>query len=163
MAGSVLVLSGSRDDVSAPLYEGLLLFHLGERAGAERQFKAVLELDPTNASASAYMSLLALQRGDGAKARTFATRAVTGGRQMPIAHLANGFALAEGKQVEPAKRSLRDALTLAPALLSAEVKLAELELASNRESARARLVKLAGLDASYLTTKRLLFITDQRG
>jgi hypothetical protein len=82
---------------------------------------------------------------------------------MPIAHLANGVALAEGKQVEPAKRSLRDALTLAPALLSAEVKLAELELASNRESARARLVKLAGLDASYLTTKRLLFITDQRG
>jgi hypothetical protein len=82
---------------------------------------------------------------------------------MPIAHLANGLALAEGKQVEPAKRSLRDALALAPATLSAEVKLAELELASNPESARGRLVKVAGLDPSYLITKRLLFITDKRG
>jgi len=163
MNGTVLALSTSRDDVSAPLYEGLLLFHLGERAGAERQFKAVLELDPNNAGAAAYMSLLALQRGDGAKARTFATRAVATGRQMPVAHLANGLALAESKQVEPAKRSLRDALALAPGMLSAEVRLAELELASNRESARARLVKVAGLDSAYLPAKRLLFITDQRG
>jgi tetratricopeptide (TPR) repeat protein len=164
MAGSVLVLQASREDVSAPLYEGLLLFHLGERAGAERQFKAVLDLDPNNAAASSYMALLALQRGDGAKARTFGARAVASGRQMPIAHLANGLALAaEGKQVEPAKRSLRDALTLAPATLSAEVKLAELELTSNPESARGRLVKAAGLDPSYLIAKRLLFITDQRG
>jgi tetratricopeptide (TPR) repeat protein len=163
MAGSVLVLSASRDDVSAPLYEGLLLFHLGERAGAERQFKAVIELDPNNAPASAYMALLALQRGDGAKARTFGARAVAAGRQNAIAHLANGLALADGKQSEPAKRSLREALALAPTLLSAEVKLAELELASNQESARQRLVKVAGLDPAYLIAKRLLFITDQRG
>jgi tetratricopeptide (TPR) repeat protein len=163
MAGSVLVLSASRDDVSAPLYEGLLLFHLGDRAGAERQFKAVLDLDPNNAGASAYMALLALQRGDEARARTFAARAVAVGRQNAIAHLANGLALAEGKQLELAKRSLRDALALAPTLLSAEVKLAELELASNQESARQRLVKVAGLDPAYLIAKRLLFITDQRG
>ena len=82
---------------------------------------------------------------------------------MPVAHLAHGLALAESKQVEPAKRSLRDALTLAPTLLSAEVKLAELELASNREAAQARLMKVAGLDAAYLPAKRLIFITDQRG
>jgi tetratricopeptide (TPR) repeat protein len=149
--------------VSAPLYEGLLLFHLGERAGAERQFKAVLDPDPNNAAASAYMALLALQRSDEAKARTFGARAVAAGRQMPITHLANGLALAESKQVEPAKRSLRDALALAPSLLSAEAKLAEMELATNRESARGRLVKVAGLDPAYLIAKRLLFITDQRG
>jgi len=162
-AGSILVLQASREDVSAPLYEGLLLFHLGERSGAERQFKAVLDLDPNNAAASSYMALLALQRGDGGKARIFGTRAVAAGRQMPIAHLANGLALAEGKQVEPAKRSLRDALALAPGTLSAEVKLAELELTSNPDTARGRLVKVAGLDPSYLIAKRLLFITDQRG
>jgi len=163
MAGSVLVLQASKDDLSAPLYEGLLLFHLGERAGAERLFKAVLDLDPNNAAASSYMALLALQRGDGGKARTFSARAVAAGRQNPIAHLANGLALAEGKQVEPAKRSLRDTLALAPATLSAEVKLAELELATNPDSARGRLVKVAGLDPAYLIAKRLLFITDQRG
>ncbi|KFE62219.1 tetratricopeptide repeat protein [Hyalangium minutum] len=163
MNGSVEVLSTSREDVSGPLYEGLLLFHLGDRAGAERELKAVLELDPSNAGAAAYMALLSLQRGDAAKARTFATRAVAAGRQMPIAHLANGLALVASKQVEPAKRSLRDALNLAPALLSAEVKLAELEVASNKEAAQARLLKVLGLDSSYLSAKRLLFITDQRG
>jgi tetratricopeptide (TPR) repeat protein len=163
MAGSILALATGKDDVGASLYEGVLLVHMGDRAGAERLFKEVLELDPSNAGAVAYMSLLALQRGDGNKARVFATRAVAAGRQMPIAHLANGLALAEGKQVEQAKRSLRDALSLAPGLLSAEVKLAELELASNRESARARLVKVAGLDPTYLAVKRLLFMMDQRG
>lgn len=163
MNGSVEVLSTSREDVSGPLYEGLLLFHLGDRAGAERELKSVLELDPSNAGAAAYMALLSLQRGDTAKARSFSARAVATGRQMPIAHLANGLVLAESKQVEPAKRSLRDALTLAPTLLSAEVKLAELELASNKDSAQARLMKVVGLDSSYLPAKRLLFTTDQRG
>ncbi|MBN1209348.1 MAG: zinc-ribbon domain-containing protein [Myxococcaceae bacterium] len=163
MAGSILALKSSREDVAAPLYEGFLLQRLGDRAGAERLFKAVLELDPNNGGAAAYLSLLALQRGDGSKARTFGARAVAAGRQMPIAHLANGLALAEGKQVEPAKKALREALTLAPTMLSAEVKLAELELASDRGSARARLVKVAGLDPSYLAAKRLLFTTDQRG
>jgi Tfp pilus assembly protein PilF len=159
----VEVLSTSREDVSGPLYEGLLLFHLGDRAGAEREFKDVLELDPSNAGAAAYMALLSLQRGDAAKARSFSARAVAAGRQMPVAHLANGLAMLESKQVEPAKRSLRDALTLAPGLLSAEVKLAELEMASNKEAAQARLLKVVGLDSSYLPAKRLLFITDQRG
>jgi tetratricopeptide (TPR) repeat protein len=163
MNGSILALKSSREDVAAPLYEGFLLQRLGERAGAERLFKAVLDFDPNNGGAVAYMSLLALQRGDGAKARTFGARAVAVGRQMPIAHLANGLALAEGKQVEPAKKALRDALTLAPTMLSAEVKLAELELASDRGSARSRLVKVAGLDPAYLPAKRLLFTTDQRG
>jgi tetratricopeptide (TPR) repeat protein len=163
MNGSVAALSSGREDVSAPLYEGLLLFHLGDRAGAEREFKDVLEMDPSNAGAAAYMALLALQRGEAGKARVFSSRAVVAGRQMPVAHLANGLALAAARQAEPAKRSLRDALTLAPTLLSAEVKLAELELTSNRESAQSRLVKVVGLDASYLSAKRLLFMTDQRG
>lgn len=163
MNGSVKVLSTSREDVSGPLYEGLLLFHLGDRGGAERELKSVLELDPSNAGASAYMALLSLQRGDTAKARIFAARAVATGRQMPIAHLANGLVLSEAKQMEPAKRSLRDALTLAPTLLSAEVKLAELELASNKDSSQARLMKVVGLDSAYLPAKRLLFTTDQRG
>lgn len=162
MAGSIQALATGKDDVGASLYEGLLLLHIGDRAGAERLFKGVLELDPNNAGAAAYLSLLALQRGDGAKARTFATRAVTTGRQMPIAHVANGLALAEAKQVEPAKRSLREALSLAPGMLSAEVKLDELDMAARPTEAREHLVKVAGLDPTYLPAKRLLFMTDQR-
>ncbi len=78
MAGSIQALSTGKDDVAASLYEGLLLFHLGDRAGAERLFKEVLELDPNNAGAAAYLSLLALQRGDGNKARSL-RRAGRGG------------------------------------------------------------------------------------
>jgi cellulose synthase operon protein C len=44
------------------------------------------------------------------------------------------------------------------------VKLAELEAASNhRDSARARLLKVVGIDPSYLAAKRLLFLLDRRG
>jgi tetratricopeptide (TPR) repeat protein len=161
--GSILALASGSVDVAAPLYEGLLLFHIGDRSGAERLWREVLELDPNNAGAAAYMAIVALDRGDGAKARTLAARAVAAGRQMPIAHLANGLALAQAKQVEPAKRALRDTLALAPTMLSAEVKLAELEMGSSRDSARERLVKVAGLDPAYLPAKRLLFTTDQRG
>jgi predicted Zn finger-like uncharacterized protein len=162
MAGSIQALGSSKDDLGASLYEGLLLYHLGERPGAERLFKEVLELDPNNGGAAAYLSLLALQKGEGNKARTLAARAVVVGRQMPVAHLAQGLALLEGKQVEPAKRALRDALSLAPRMLSAEVKLAELDLTAHPEDARERLVRVAGLDPTYLPAKRLLFTTDQR-
>jgi len=163
MQGSVLALASGSVDVAAPLYEGLLLFHLGDKAGAERLWSDVLELDPNNVGAAAYMSLVAMQRGDVAKARSLSARAVAGGRQQPIAHLANGLALAAAKQVEPAKRALRDALSLAPTMLSAEVKMAELEMSSSPDSARGRLVKVAGLDPAYLPAKRLLFMTDKRG
>jgi tetratricopeptide (TPR) repeat protein len=163
MQGSILALASGSVDVAAPLYEGLLLFHLGERSGAERLWRGVLELDPNNAGAAAYLALVALERGDVNKAKGLSARAVAAGRQQPIAHLANGLVLAEAKQVEPAKRALRDALTLAPTLLSAEVELAELEMSSNPGSARARLVKVAGLDPAYLAAKRLLFTTDKRG
>jgi tetratricopeptide (TPR) repeat protein len=161
--GSILALASGSVDVAAPLYEGLLLFHLGDRAGAERLWSEVLELDPNNVGAAAYMAMMAMQRGEVAKARGLSARAVAAGRQQPVAHLANGLVLAAAKQVEPAKRSLRDALSLAPTLLSAEVKLAELEMSSNRDSARERLVKVAGLDPAYLPAKRLLFIMDKRG
>jgi tetratricopeptide (TPR) repeat protein len=163
MEGSILALASGSVDVAAPLYEGLLLFHIGDRSDAERLWRDVLELDPNNAGAAAYLSLVALQRGEVAKARTLGARAVAAGRQQAIAHLANALALAEAKQTEPAKRALRDTLALAPTMLSAEVKLAELEMDSNRESARARLVKVAGLDPAYLPAKRLLFTTDKRG
>ncbi len=163
MAGSILALSSGSVDVAAPLYEGVLLSHLGRRDEAERLFRQVLELDPNNAGAAAWLSLLSLQRGDAGRARTLGARAVAAGRQQPVAHLAHGLALVQSKQVEPGKRALRDALTLAPGLLSAEVKLAELEMASSRVSARERLVKVAGLDPTYLAAKRLLFILDRRG
>ncbi|MFP2933700.1 tetratricopeptide repeat protein, partial [Pyxidicoccus sp. 3LG] len=155
--GVILALAEGPEDPSPLLYEGLLRFHHGDLDTAERHFRSVLEVDPNNAGALAYRALIALARGNATEAKGLATRAVEGGRQMPIAHLALGLALADARQVEPAKRSLRDALTLSPTLLSAQARLAELEAPKRRDEARDTLVKVVGLDASYLPAKRMLF------
>jgi tetratricopeptide (TPR) repeat protein len=114
-------------------------------------------VDANNADALAYRSLIALRRNNLAEARRLGERAVEGGRQMPISHLALGLALAEARQVEPAKRSLRDALAVAPGLLSAQARLAELEPPQRKEQARDTLVKVVGLDPAYLPAKRMLY------
>ncbi|XXF75624.1 tetratricopeptide repeat protein [Myxococcaceae bacterium GXIMD 01537] len=161
--GIISALADGEEDVVPRLYEGLLRFHQGEWAAAERLLKQVTSVDEENARANAYLALIALQRGNGNAARSLGERAVASGRQMSIAHLAYGLALAEGNKVEPAKKALRDALGLAPKLLAAEVKLAELEAATDKASARARLVKVVGLDPSYQPAKRALFLLDRRG
>ncbi len=160
---SILKLSGGREDVLPVLYEGLLQFHGGNASAAERLFKRVGEVDSNNAPALAYRALLALERRSVSSAKPLAARAVAVGRQVAIAHFVQGLVLAGSRQVEPAKRALREALALSPTLAAAEVKLAELEAASNRDSARARLLKVVGIDPSYLAAKRLLFTLDRRG
>jgi tetratricopeptide (TPR) repeat protein len=157
MEGAILALAEGQEDASPLLYEGLLRFHQGALDMADRHFLGVLEVDANNADALAYRSLIALRRNNLAEARRLGERAVEGGRQMPISHLALGLALAEARQVEPAKRSLRDALAVAPGLLSAQARLAELEPPQRKEQARDTLVKVVGLDPAYLPAKRMLY------
>ncbi|MBZ4415847.1 zinc-ribbon domain-containing protein [Myxococcus sp. RHSTA-1-4] len=157
MEGIILALAEGPEDPSPLLYEGLLRFHQGALDAAERHFRDVLEVDSNNGAAQAYRSLIALKRGNTSEARSLGQQAVEGGRQMPVAHLSLGLALAEARQVEPAKRALRDALTLAPGLLSAQVRLAELEPPQRRAAARDTLVKVVGLDPAYLPAKRMLY------
>ncbi|QSQ27442.1 zinc-ribbon domain-containing protein [Pyxidicoccus parkwayensis] len=157
MEGAILALAEGPEDPSPLLYEGLLRFHQDALEAAERHFRSVLEVDTNNAGALAYRSLIALRRGNASEAKSLATRAVEGGRQQAIAHLSLGMALAESRQVEPAKRSLRDALQLAPGLLSAQARLAELEAPQRRDVARDTLVRVVGLDPSYLPAKRMLY------
>jgi tetratricopeptide (TPR) repeat protein len=164
LEGSVVALSRGEDDLLAHLYEGLLRFHQGDAAASEKMFKLVNDVDDNNAVASAYRTFLALGRKDLKAAKAHAARAVVGGRQVAIAHLAQGMVLmGEPSQLEPAKKSLRDAVTLAPKLYAAEVRLGELEMTSNRDSVRERLVRLLGLDPSYLPAKRVLYLLDKRG
>ncbi|WP_163997194.1 zinc-ribbon domain-containing protein [Pyxidicoccus caerfyrddinensis] len=155
--GAILALAEGPEDPSPLLYEGLLRFHQGDVDAAERHFRDVLEVDANNAAALAYRSLIALKRGNTSEAKALGARAAEEGRQMPIAHLALGLALADSRQVEPAKRSLRDALQLAPGLLSAQARLAELEAPQRRDVARDTLVRVVGLDPSYLPAKRMLY------
>jgi len=163
LEGSIVALSRGEDDLLAHLYEGLLRFHQGETSAAEKMFKLVNEVDDNNALASAYRTFLAMGRKDLKAAKAHAARAVVGGRQVAIAHLAQGLVLmGEPTQLEQAKKSLRDAVTLAPKLYSAEVRLGELELDSNRDSVRERLVRLLGIDPSYLPAKRVLYLLDKK-
>lgn len=161
--GAIVALADGVEDIVPRLYEGVLRYHQGNLAAAERLFKQVTSIDEVNAGATTYLSLIALQRGKDDVARALGARAVAAGRQLAIAHFAHGLALAEGKKVEPAKQALRSALALAPKLLAAEVKLAELELARDPQSARTRVLKVVGLDPTYHTAKRVLFRMDRRG
>jgi len=157
----ILSLAVSADDPGPYLYEGLLRFHQGDLDAADRHFRDVLESDANNAGALTYRALIALRRGNLTEARTLSTRAVTAGRQLPVAHLAQGLVLAESRQVEPAKRSLREALGLSPTLLSAKARLAELEAPQRRDDARAQLVSVVGLDPAYLPAKRMLYLLER--
>jgi cellulose synthase operon protein C len=123
----------------------------------------VTEVDASNAPAFAYRALIALGRKDLKAAKAHAAQAVANGRREAIAHLAQGFVLVESKQVEPARRALREAVMLSPKLYAAEVKLAELEASTSADSVRAKMVRLLGLDPSYLPAKRLLYTLDKRG
>jgi cellulose synthase operon protein C len=157
--GALVRLSKSREDVVPLLYEGVLNYHQGDLAVAEKLLRKVNEEDLNNAPSLAYRALVALQRRDMNQARSLSEKAVAAGRRMALPWLVRGLVLAEeAKQGEQAQKALREALTLAPALLSAEVKLAELEArAKNMESARSRLRKVLGLDPSYQPAKRALY------
>ncbi len=159
--GAILALSEGAEDPSPLLYEGLLRYHQHQFDAAERHLRSVLEVDANNAGALAYRSLIALERGATADARRLGERAVAGGRQHPVAHLALGMALAESRQVEPAKRALRDAVSLAPTLLSAQARLAQLESPRGKDAARDTLVKVVGLDPAYLPAKRMLYLLER--
>ncbi|MFE8597391.1 tetratricopeptide repeat protein [Archangium violaceum] len=163
LEGSIVGAGRGDDDLLANLYEGLLRFHQGEGAAAEKLLKKVNDIDTNNAVASAYRAFIAMGRKDLKSAKGHAARAVAGGRQVAIAHLALGLVMLESKELEQAKRSLREAVTLAPKLYSAEVKLAEMESTSSRDSVRERLIRLLSLDPSFLPAKRVLYSLDKRG
>ncbi|WP_141322769.1 zinc-ribbon domain-containing protein [Myxococcus sp. AB025B] len=159
--GTILALAQNPDDPAPSLYEGVLRFHQGDLDAADRHLRDVLESDANNADALAYRSLIATRKGNSTEARALSARAVSAGRQHPVAHLAHGWALADGRQVEPAKRALRDALGLSPTLWSARVRLAELESTQRRAEARKELVSVVGLDPEYLPAKRMLYLLDR--
>ncbi|WP_208723154.1 tetratricopeptide repeat protein, partial [Corallococcus llansteffanensis] len=155
-------LGGRPDDVQPLLYEGLVRFHQGDRQGAERLLRSVVETGTNNGSAQAYRSLLALDAKP-AQALELAEKAVALERSLPVARLSLGLAQAAAGDVERAKRSVRSVLEVAPTMLSAQTKLAELELAARPEVARAMLEKVVGLDPSCFPAKKLLFKLDERG
>ena len=143
-----------------PTLEGFIKFHQRDYAEADRLLKLATD-SSNNAFAYAYRALTALARGDKATALAEGTRAASNGRQLALAHYALGAALAADGQVVPAKKELRQARDLSPTLLAAELMIGQLEAKTNgaeaQETARSHLVRVTGLDPSYLPAKRALY------
>ncbi|WP_223634218.1 zinc-ribbon domain-containing protein [Corallococcus sp. EGB] len=150
------------DDVQPLLYEGLVRFHQGDRQTADRLFQSVLDVTANSGGAQAYRSLIALDT-KGAQARPLAERAVGADRGLPVARLSLGLAQAADGKVAEAMRTLQSTLDVAPKMLSAQTKLAELQVKTKPQEARAVLEKVVGLDPSYFPAKKLLFKLDERG
>ncbi|MBF5041298.1 tetratricopeptide repeat protein [Aggregicoccus sp. 17bor-14] len=162
--GALAGLRSGPEDMVPDLYAGALRFYQGQLPEADALLQRVLARDLNNAQALAYRALVALERGGtagAAAARPLAERAVAQDRRYPVAQLALGLALAAQGKAEPAQRALREALALSPSLLSAEVRLAQLEAGSSVDSARTRLLRTVGLDPAYLVAKRALFALEQ--
>ncbi|QAT86454.1 putative adventurous gliding motility protein [Corallococcus coralloides] len=150
------------EDVQPLLYEALVRFHQGDRQTAERLLSSVVEVNANSGGAQAYRALIALDT-KGPQARNLAVRAVGVERGLPVARLSLGLALAAAGDVAGAMRALQSALDVAPKMLSAQTKLAELLVTSKPQEARAVLEKVVGLDPSYFPAKKLLFKLDERG
>jgi len=156
--GQLSKLAQGEGDVLPQLYEGLLLFHQGRWAEADRELGQVLATDDRNPLALAYRSLAALQRGEVAAAVRLGARAAEGGRKIAVVRYAYGAALAQAGRAADAERELGDALQLDGGLSAAETRLAELQARKGgAASARARLVRVLVRDPSYLPAKRALY------
>ncbi|NBD10868.1 zinc-ribbon domain-containing protein [Corallococcus silvisoli] len=158
----VKALSERAEDVQPLLYEALVRFHQGDRQNAERLLHTVVDANANSGGAQAYRALIALD-AKSPQARGFAERAVGVERGLPVARLSLGLAQAASGDVEVAKRTLQSALDVAPKMLSAQTKLAELQVATQPKEARAVLEKVVGLDPSYFPAKKLLYKLDERG
>ncbi|NOK18965.1 zinc-ribbon domain-containing protein [Corallococcus carmarthensis] len=158
----VKALSDRPEDVQPLLYEALVRFHQGDRQTAERLLQSVVEVNANSGAAQAYRALIALDT-KAPQARGFAERAVGAERGLPVSRLSLGLAQAAAGDVAVAMRTLQSALDVAPKMLSAQTKLAELLVATKPKDARAVLEKVVGLDPSYFPAKKLLFKLDERG
>jgi tetratricopeptide (TPR) repeat protein len=162
--GHLLALARGTSTVPARLYEGLVRYHQGDLAGADRLLRSVVDEDMQNPVAHALRALVALRQRNAAQALRSAAAADRNGRQLPLAQFAWGEVLASRGEEAEALRAFRLAHTLAPALSSPAVRLAQMEAATGaRVAARERLMKLVGRDPSDVAAKRALYAIDTRG
>lgn len=155
--GSFELLSKEAEDPNPPMAEGLLAWHSGDWAAAEREFSRVVSYDTANGNGFAFKSLLALRRKENAQAVKLAAKAIDAERQLGLAHAAHGLALAAANQPDLAKRSLQKAFELEPKLLLPKVRFAEIEAKQKKiEDARKTLTVVLLADPTYAEAKRVL-------
>lgn len=154
---------GFEDDTSSGLpiaYAGVVQYHRGDLARAERSFGAALKIEPDNAVALSHLAQLQLEgdRGNPRKARELADRALAGDRSSVLAMYIEGRAREALKDLEGARQQYRDVLRQAPGFTSATYRLAVLERAEGRAaSAEELLGKILFADPDDTAARRELF------
>ena len=165
-AAERLVLLSKDDCDGQPLLaEAVLRVHQGDATGAEALVDRILKTGATQAVVLGWKSILLGARGDSAGALARAQEAVaSGGRTSGFAQYALGSALLASGDAEGAQRALREAQSLSPGLLAAQVRLAELEARSGAiVSARERLQRVIVLDPEYASAWRALYLLPPEG
>ncbi|HTS79989.1 MAG TPA: hypothetical protein VMH40_05275 [Myxococcaceae bacterium] len=165
-AGERLVLLSKDDRDGQPLLaEAVLRIHQGDTAGAETLIDRLLKNGGTQAVVLAWKSILLGARSEAPAALARAQEAAAaGGRTSGFAQFALGSALLANGDVEGARRALREAQTLSPGLLAAQVRLAEAEARAGAiVSARERLQRVIVLDPEYASARRALYLLPPEG
>jgi cellulose synthase operon protein C len=146
------------EDPNPEMCEGLLAWHLQNRAQAEQRFAKVNTIDPQNASAWSYRSLAALERGDVNAAQNFAKRALVASSVSPWAHLAQAKVLMAKKKPDVAKTDADAAAKYMPTLLSARTLTAEVDaLHDSKPQALRNLTTVLIVDPTFRPAKRALY------
>ena len=165
-AAERLVLLSKDDRDGQPLLaEAVLRVHQGDAPGAEALVDRILKSGGSGATVLGWKSILLGARGDvpGALAKAHEA-AAAGGRTSGFAQFVLGSALLASGDVEGAQRALREAQTLSPGLLAAQVRLAEAEARSGAiVSARDRLRRVIVLDPEYASAWRALYLLPPEG
>ncbi|MBI3181387.1 MAG: zinc-ribbon domain-containing protein [Myxococcales bacterium] len=160
-SGHFTALARDGEDPNPPMCEGLVQWHLGNHAAAERNFQRVTQIDPSNAAAHAYRALAALRRGDAAQALSLSFRAVEEDRQSALTHYAHGMALLAAGKSESAKKAFKDAHGRDPGLFAARVQLGALELATDQPAGKKLLAAVLDRDPTYFEAMRALYKSGQ--
>jgi cellulose synthase operon protein C len=164
-ANERLALLSKEDRDGLPLLaEAVVRFHQGDPAAAEGLVTRVLKAGGNQALVLGWKSILLGARGDAAGALVAAREAVAQGRASGFAQFALGSALLATGDLDGARKALREAHTLLPALLTAEVRQAEIEARTGGvAAARDRLQRVIALDPEYASARRALYLLPPEG
>ena len=164
-ANERLVLLSKEDRDGLPLLaEAVVRFHQGDPAAAEALVQRVLKAGGNQPLVLGWKSILLGARGDTAGALAAARDAVAQGRASGFAQFALGSALLATGDLDGARKALREAHTLLPTLLTAEVRQAEIEAKTGGvAAARDRLQRVIALDPEYASARRALYLLPPEG
>lgn len=146
------------EDPSPSLCEGMVAWFSEDYATAEKHFAKVNSIDPKNADAFAYRSMIALKRKDVNGALKLAAKGQEAGKTNALATYAQAQALATGNKIDQAKLAAKASLKYGPQLLGTKVILGDAEASEkNGDEARRVLTGVLLADPLYRDAKRVLY------